>query len=306
VSTGNPLLLSGYTYSGNNPVSQSDAGGTRPTCDDPDGVGQHPCHVGEQGWYPPTGPAPSSSSGPTPTPQPSSDPPGTPIIGQDSGGDCTAETPAYCHAAGSNTKDAYDLAAEWLAVEQAGCGPAAPPGPNGSCVTTEYFRDGDAFTEGIRHHPYMTDVRMQLAKEIAAGQTEGDASLLYSKDNPLTKVLQFGMDYVGIETSGIFGSTPEEAFLGSFELKWKVVGHDSSGSPVVEFNLENASTMASASWNPSKAVNYGDGSPADGHDATQGEHWLKQVVTWREPISVVPQPTYPPNNCPCPTPGPHP
>ncbi len=301
--TDNAFTLSGYTYSANDPVNHSDAGGTRPTCDDADGVGQHACRVGEDGWYPPTG---SSSSGSTPNPQPSSAPPGTPISGKSSGGSCTANTPAYCHAAGSNQKGVYGLLREFLSLEAAGCSATDTPGPNGSCVTTEYFRDGDAFTEGIRYHPYLTGVRMDLAKQIAAGQDHGDASLLYRKDGAMQKIAQFGMDAVGAATSGVFGSTPEQAFLGSFDLTWKVVGRDSSGSPVVEFNLVNATTKASGTPNPGKVSNYGSGLAGDGHDAVQGEHWLQQVVTWREPISVVQQPTFPPNNCPCPTPGPHP
>jgi len=76
-----------------------------------------------------------------------------------------------------------------------------------------------------------------------------------------------------------------QAFLGSYDLTWEVVGYTDTAQPVVEFHLLNASTFASGKLDTNKVRKYGNQSAGDGHDAAVGEHWLQQSVRWREVFS---------------------
>lgn len=139
--TTNPWTLGRYTFGGGNPISRVEDDGHLPI----------PKFTG------------GGSSVPAPT--------------------CTESTPEYCHAPGENTTGPWGLGLQWLAFELDGlfncsgglCGLGGPGRP----AHTEYFREGDPFTEGIRTHQHIQDVRVEIAAELAAGETHGELPLHY-------------------------------------------------------------------------------------------------------------------------------
>jgi hypothetical protein len=216
---------------------------------------------------------------------------------------CSIATPEYCHASGENTKREEELLLQWLRASRG----SAPPGQP-YAVTTEYYRDGDPFTEDVKRLVTLDAVRGQIERDIAAGRMSGNANFHYAdmtaeqrKIAALNNALAL-MGFAATQVrrrawSQLFGDPPEQAtrsglgmqyalaFLGSYDLEWKVVGVDANGNPVVEFWLHNASTKSSASPDPDKVRKYLPGESADSPDAAgPGEHYTRQSIRWREPF----------------------
>ena len=172
------------------------------------------------------------------------------------------------------------LFAQWAAAEIKGC-----DGAGYNCYTQEYFRDGDPFTEEIKRLVTVDEARKVVEMQLACGATEGQVNwhLADRRFSPEDRKMAALNNALGILTMGQRGMQYSLAFLGSYDLTWKAVGHDANGQPVIEFNLTNASTKASASLAKGKVADYGpDLSAGDGHDAVAGEHYTKQSVRWRE------------------------
>ncbi|MEV4511752.1 RHS repeat-associated core domain-containing protein [Dactylosporangium sp. NPDC049525] len=250
----NPEQMNGYGYSGSSPLVESDPNGTNPNSQDE--------------MMNPQGPPPAA-------------PPGNPKP------KCSSATPEYCRP--KNNKTAYDLGVEWVQNEIAGCEDESK-----ACSTTEYFQDGDRFTEEIQEL-YTIDVARQIiASELAAGKLYGQKTTDFhlARFTPEEREWNAYNTAMSIYTLGEQGMQEAASFLGSYDLTWQVVGKDANGGPVVEFHLTNASTMNSAKLDKGKVADYGlDQSAGDGHDAKPGEHWLQQSVRWREPFTTDNQPT---------------
>jgi hypothetical protein len=163
----------------------------------------------------------------------------------------------------------------------------------GCCVTVFHFREGDPFTEAIRELESIWDARALIAADIVSEDTSGTADFHYSELTPAER-RQVAIDNaLGAASFGMYGMPTVQAFLGSYDLQWNVIGYDESNSPIVEFHLTNASTRASGAVDPNKVQEYAEGSAGDGHDAQPGEHWQQQSVRSREvfPGGNVPHPT---------------
>ncbi|WP_330186298.1 RHS repeat-associated core domain-containing protein [Dactylosporangium sp. AC04546] len=243
-----PAQINGYSYGGGNPVTFTDPNGTYFPPDD-DG----------EPWTPPVLP-------PIPT------------------GKCSSSSPQNC-AGGEyrkpNNKTEEELFFEWVMVELKGC-PTADP-----CATREYFSDGDPFTEEIKGLEPVDEARRVIEWALANSMYNVGEEYHYdwhlARYTPQERADAAVNNGLGIITHGTRGEQYAIAFMGSYDLTWKIVGKDANGQPVVEYHLTNASTWASAAYNPNKVKDYGPDMPAgDGHDAAAGEGWLQQDVRWRE------------------------
>ena len=200
---------------------------------------------------------------------------------------CSDATPEYCHEPGENRTGAWGLGFRWAAVELLGvaaCYPNPPCAPTSGPMHTEYFREGDPFTEGIRAHEHIQEVRERIAVELAADQMQGTVHLHYgdpAQFSPEDREEIFWANVDSVLTFGGAGMPIEQAFLGSYDLSWELIGKE-AGNPVIEFNLTNASTWNSAKPDPGKITSYTNESASDGHDALAGEWWTRQSIRWRE------------------------
>lgn len=285
-----PQTMNNYAYANNNPVTKSDPSGA---CIPDDHTGR--CIPGTHGRSTPPPPLPPQK--------------------------CTPATREYCHPPGDKKTTTRELGFQWLIGWQVlGCrGKGLRSGPNDSCYLTEYFRDGDPFTQLIQELPHLAHARQVIAAQLRAGELKGAVHHHNKDKNILNKALTYRDDMVGLATWGEAGSQDPAFFLGSFDLYWNFVGTGANGEPVVEFHLLNATTWASGKLDPSKLWNYSAGGLAgDGNDAVPGERWLQQSVRWREPIDVTapilptPHPSPPSTTAPTvlgtpnPAPGPSP
>lgn len=159
---------------------------------------------------------------------------------------CSDATPEYCHEPGENRTGAWGLGFRWAAVELLGvaaCYPNPPCAPTSGPMHTEYFREGDPFTEGIRAHEHIQEVRERIAVELAADQMQGTVHLHYgdpAQFSPEDREEIFWANVDSVLTFGGAGMPIEQAFLGSYDLSWELIGKE-AGNPVIEFNLTNAS-----------------------------------------------------------------
>ncbi|MEU0561452.1 hypothetical protein [Dactylosporangium sp. NPDC006015] len=193
-------------------------------------------------------------------------------------------TGEYC--GGKNTKTEEDLFLLWVYGLKQGCAD-----PMQACSTTEYFQDGDPFTEEIKQLYTISRAREIIAAEMAAGKTSGKGTTEFhlaaksmSPEERKWEALNTGLS---IATHGREGMQYALAFIGSYDLEWEVVGKDANGGPIVEFHLTNASTVDSAKLDKGKVQDDGpDESAGDGHNAKPGEHWLQQSVRWRESFTA--------------------
>ncbi|MBG0568030.1 RHS repeat domain-containing protein [Actinoplanes aureus] len=281
-----PTQWNGYSYANNSPVSSSD----------PDGLA--PCHGYQDGDLCPgqkIGPWAGTVAGDTArdkhfgggTKKRKRDDRYTGNWGSPKPRTCSTATPEYCHAPGAQDMTPYRLGVVWAVHStKIPC-----PDDDTACAKTYYFREGDPFTEQIRGLDTIESARQAVAAAIAAGEIGGRVDLHYTKFDKGQRGWQVMQDAVGVlgdvGVLGIFGSavgSPEaEAFLGSYDLEWSVVGYDSSRKPVVEYHLTNATTRGSATANPFGSY-HGRGSAGAGGDARPGERFQTQSVRWRETV----------------------
>jgi RHS repeat-associated protein len=272
-----PQQWNGYAYAGNSPVTKSDPTGLVPRDPDLDdqfghekpGTGKYKNRT--PGSSPGGGNGGRSKGGRNQRKERHAPPPAA----------CAAFKQEYCHQPGLLDQSPYVVGILWLQQELVGCMDWDIPGPNGSCVTDLYFRDGDAFTEAIKDMDAIGAARNSISSYIGDGIISGPADRHYKDMASSKRGLKALKDGAGALTHGVIGSDPIDAYLGSYDLRWEVVGHDAA-DPVIEFSLRNATTEASLKTNPIAKYPAGDGTASSGSDALPGEHFLRQNVRWRE------------------------
>ncbi|MBH1935197.1 hypothetical protein I5Q34_13085 [Streptomyces sp. AV19] len=134
------------------------------------------------------------------------------------------------HPARKDT-DPYDLGMDWAT----GTGPGH-----------QDFTNGDRFTELIRRSESMDDIRKQTLKQWReTGEGEGKANYSISKDGKIGALKKlFGEDLPAIVTGDDDGLG--QAFLGSYSVHYEIKGQDPDGSVIVNYRLENTTSVESA------------------------------------------------------------
>src|SRR5262249_8182251 len=152
---------------------------------------------------------------------------------------------------GTNRKDPWDLGIEWVEGELKGCGPHLWLSYVLPCHNTEWFREKDPFTEMIRQMPLLAASRDIIRVKLVLGITEDDADFHYADLSPDDRRQGAKDNARSILTNGREGMPLAQAFIGSYDMHWKLLGRNkTSGAQVVEFHLTNASTLASANPDP--------------------------------------------------------
>ncbi|WP_213007020.1 DUF6531 domain-containing protein [Paractinoplanes toevensis] len=205
---------------------------------------------------------------------------------------CGEDTPEYCHEPGSNKLTSGALFYKWLGVAMTSCRPWEFWCKGGQYAgrTNLLFRDGDPFTNEIRtldsFHTAVSNVANQLPLANIGFMfhfVHGSENYHYANQSADQRKDAARRNAVSIKSWGTYGMPLVQAFVGSYDMNWQLLGYDGDESPVVEFHLTNASTIGSAMPSPDKAGDYGkDSSSGDGHDAKSWEHYLRQSVRWRE------------------------
>ena len=257
--TNDPQQINGYTYANGAPATMSDQDGRRPTCGEDGSV--HACRVGEEGWRPPT-----RVYNPPPPPEA-----------------CTVDTPEYCHAEGERQEGPYDILKKWFSnlvnglLPKNSCGLFAM---SPQCANYEYFRWGDEMTRELWMTDEFANIYLEIDRQAAAGIKGGRQDYHYTdmaKSEVFTHLLN---DAISDVTGGVFGSSRFMAVTGSFDVDWKVVGYE-NGNPVVEYHVQNATTLYSGTRIPGLTPQRGDGSAGSGADAYGGEHFMIQSYRFR-------------------------
>jgi hypothetical protein len=112
------------------------------------------------------------------------------------------------------------------------------------------FTGGDLLTEMLKKHDHIENVRRKIKDDSQAGQID---SVEHRERYDLSSILGVGKyikDYSTLLTFGLTGNLAV-TYLGSYELYWKILSVDANKkTAVVEFRVENSSTMQSASRPP--------------------------------------------------------
>lgn len=110
------------------------------------------------------------------------------------------------------------------------------------------FREGDYFTELLKQHHHIEDLRLEIADKLAmhdCSRGEGDYWL-----GGLEGIPKYIHDYSNILTFGHTGNLAV-TYLGSYELDYYIVNVDpDAGTAEVLFHVQNESTLASATHPP--------------------------------------------------------
>lgn len=97
----------------------------------------------------------------------------------------------------------------------------------------------------MRQHDHIVGARAQIPSLIAQGQMSGNAPYSLGGVQGVGKYIK---DYSTLFTGGLTGNIAV-TYLGSYDLKWSVSGI-SGNIATIQFNVENSSTMQSASRPP--------------------------------------------------------
>jgi hypothetical protein len=109
------------------------------------------------------------------------------------------------------------------------------------------FRDGDPFTEMLQQHEHISEVRETLKlRLLAENYRPGEADYYLGGMQGVPKYFR---DYSILLTFGQTGNLAV-TYLGSYELNYYVLTVDNNGSAEVLVNVENESTLASATHPP--------------------------------------------------------
>ncbi len=107
------------------------------------------------------------------------------------------------------------------------------------------FTNGDYFTEQLRQHDHIANVRAQIPSSISKNQMFGYGNYELVGIQGVGKYIK---DYSTLLTGGLTGNIAV-TYLGSYDLKWSVIGI-SGNLANIQFTVENSSTMQSASRPP--------------------------------------------------------
>ena len=211
---------------------------------------------------------------------------------------CSSATPEYCHRPGGRTETPDELLVQWIKREINGAIGKDLCSFTARCARYEYFRDGDAFTTALQSSDHIVYVYLQIVQALERGFVNGDASFLYKNKPPSERTRNFTRDVFsnarafggGSEGAGgtgrfpfnkMLASTRSDAFVGSFDVDWRVVGYTRKGRPVVEIHAQNATTISSGTTIPFLPKYPGDGHAGSGADARPGEAFQIQSVRYR-------------------------
>jgi len=103
------------------------------------------------------------------------------------------------------------------------------------------FTDGDYFTEKLKSHNHLDEVRSHIIKGIASGRRSGSHDYDLSGFFGIGKYLK---DYSTLATGGLTGNIAV-TYLGSYQLTWELVSIEGNEA-IVQFNVYNPSTIQSA------------------------------------------------------------
>lgn len=162
------------------------------------------------------------------------------------------------------------------------------------------FRDGDDLTEMVKTDPFIANALKTIAEQIGTDDAGGTIANSMGKLKLPQRLMRMGTDMASVPLDaledlglGDGGKVHKEvAFLGSYELKWKVVDENPDGTVDVQCTIENPTTTESAIRNPISGYTGGDDSPTgpwqpvikeaqtNGASMEMGEKVVKQV--WDE------------------------
>lgn len=271
IDHGDPQQMHGYCYANNSPITMSDPDGRRPIITD--------SVSGDEEYYRKTGVRVVQASngkwnvrkdpvrkkqGPAPAPEA-----------------CTADTEEYCHTEGSRREGPRDMLEAWFADVLDGlllknaCGYTSP------CLRNEYFRWGDRMTKELWRTPEFANIYLEIDRLAAAGELGGRLDYHYSDMKKSDLYAQMLRDLTSYGTRGEYGSSEFIAFTGSFDVDWKVVGYENGENPVVEYHVQNATTLYSGTRIPGVTPPRGDGNAGSGADASGGEPYMIQSYRFR-------------------------
>ncbi|MEU6024604.1 RHS repeat-associated core domain-containing protein [Micromonospora sp. NPDC047134] len=197
---------------------------------------------------------------------------------------CGTATPEYCHAAGTRREGPRKMLWKYLKNFSR----YSIPGrlwtkcltlPS-ACATYDYFRWGDRMTSELWSSGSFREIYQQVVARAAAGETEGRQDYHYS-EMPKLEVLK----YMVLDGLSWMGKVPRDwsAFTGSYDVNWKVVGYEKE-QPVIEFHVQNATTIYSGTRVPGVTPPRGDGNAGSGADAFPFEYHLIQSYRFRAPL----------------------
>jgi hypothetical protein len=112
------------------------------------------------------------------------------------------------------------------------------------------FTEGDLLTEMLKKHDHIKDVQNNIKVRLQTGKIDAEE---HNERYGLSGILGVGKyikDYSTLSTFGLTGNLAV-TYLGSYELVWKILSIDTNTkTAIVEFKVENSSTMQSASRPP--------------------------------------------------------
>jgi len=134
---------------------------------------------------------------------------------------------------GGDPATPWDVGVEWLTGE----------GPR-----HHDFREGDPFTELLQEHDHLDEVREEIAIRLNEGNYRPGSADYWL--GGLDGTWKYIVDYSTLLTFGQTGNLAV-TFLGSYDLNYYIVSVDpETGSAEVMINVENESTLASATHPP--------------------------------------------------------
>ncbi|MFI1196794.1 RHS repeat-associated core domain-containing protein [Micromonospora sp. NPDC020750] len=202
---------------------------------------------------------------------------------------CTLGTPEYCHAEGTRHESPDAIVKKWFQNMIQGfkspnlnCGIL---GPTDQCATYEYFRWGDRMTRELWMTSEFANIYLEIDRRAAAGELGGRQDFHYS-DMPKSESYKhlFG-DMLSNASKGALGSSRFMAVTGSYDVDWRVVGYEND-NPVVEYHVQNATTIYSGSRIPGVTPPRGDGNAGSGADAYPIERYMIQSYRFRSTTCV--------------------
>ena len=161
-------------------------------------------------------------------------------------GECTAEDLYKLHPfqpppppvvpsspQGGDPATPWDVGVEWL---------------TGQGTRHHEFRENDPFTELLQEHEHLDDVRLTIAQRVLEENYRPSEMDYYL--GGLQGVPKYARDYSTLFTFGQAGNLAV-TYLGSYDLNFYIVSVDSGkGTAEILFNVENESTLASATHLP--------------------------------------------------------